>query len=79
LDDPGSRTAFRAVKDSAFPLDIEKQVLDKVFCLGCISQDAQGHASGQPRITFEESGQSFPVSNANLGDKGFVRNLDSTR
>jgi hypothetical protein len=75
LDNPGPGGAFRSVKDSAFSLDIEKQVLDEIFCLGSVPQDADSHASNQPRITFEESGQSFPVSCANLTDQRFIGDI----
>src|SRR5580700_175193 len=72
LDDPGPRRAFGAVEDPTLPLDIEKQVLDEVFCLGCIPQDADGYASSQPCVALEESGQSFAIANANLTEQGFV-------
>jgi hypothetical protein len=72
LDNPGPGRALSAVEDPTFLLDIEKQVLDQVFCFGCISQNADGHAPRQTRITFEESGQSFPVSDANLIQQRFI-------
>src|SRR5580700_1364041 len=75
LDDPGPRRAFGAVEDPTLPLDIEKQVLDEVFCLGCIPHDAPGHASRQPRIALKERGQGLAIASANLIQQRLVGNF----
>ena len=75
LHNPGPGAAFGAVEDLALALDMQKQVLDQVFRLGCVSQDARGHASRQACIALKENCESFPVPHANLTKQGFVRDL----
>ena len=51
----------------------EKDVLDEIIGLGCVSHDPQRNSADEPGVAAKQGRQRFPARKANFGDQGLVR------
>src|SRR5580693_977404 len=75
LNDPRGCRTFGRIEDARFLEEKEKELLNKVFGLGFVSQDASGDVEDGPSVPLKQDGQRFFASLPYLHQKVFVRAL----
>jgi hypothetical protein len=56
-------------------MDIEEDVLNEVFGLRVVSENAPSYAMNQARVATEEDRQCLTVTGTDLHNEGFIGNL----
>jgi hypothetical protein len=54
LNDPGARSALRAVKDAALPLNKDEEILYEIFRFRGIPQDTDGNATDDSLVSLKD-------------------------
>jgi hypothetical protein len=78
LDDPGACGGFGAVKDPAFALEEEEQVLDEILCFRGIPQYASCDAANDARISFKQTSERRLIAPGNACHEHFICQFDSS-
>jgi hypothetical protein len=70
LDRPSSR-----IVQASLSMDVEEKVLDEVFRLRVVSEDAPAYAMNQACVAAEEDRQCLTVASTDLPNERVIRNL----
>jgi len=71
-EDPRARLRALGTERRCVPPDLEKCLLDGVFCVSLVSNDAEREAVGDPAHPVVQLGESILVASRDECDQGFV-------